>query len=314
MASIIKQVDLVAQKTLKHSIACNGIGLHSGCRVAVVLHPGEVNSGIIFDRTDVPLGRGMIQARWHNVVDTQLCTVIANEYGVSIGTIEHLMAAFNGCGIDNAVVEINSSEVPILDGSSEPWVALIKRAEAVRQAAKRRAIFLHRTITVKDGDKIASLTPAPTARFTVEIDFAGTLVGSQQRSLQLVNGEFNRAIAAARTFGFMHEVEYLRKHGFALGGSLDNAIVIDGDTILNEGGLRFKDEFVCHKILDSIGDLYLAGVPILGHFQAYKPGHKLNNELLHALFSQSDAWSYVTFNKSHTEPATWTSAPLAASA
>ena len=314
MASIIKQSDLVAQKTLKHSISCKGIGLHSGCRVGVTLHPGVVNSGILFERTDVPIGKGTIQARWHNVVDTRLCTVIANDYGVSVGTIEHLMAAFSGCGIDNAVVEIDGTEVPILDGSSAPWVTLIKQSQVVRQAAKRQAIHLHRPIAVRDCDKFAVLTPSPTAQFTVEIDFASTIVGSQQRSLQLLNGEFNRSIAGARTFGFMHEVEYLRKHGFALGGSLDNAIVIDGDTILNEEGLRFKDEFVCHKILDSVGDLYLAGVPILGHFQAYKPGHKLNNELLHALFSQSDAWSYVTFNRTNTELATWSVEQLAASA
>ena len=314
MVGTIKQAELVAQKTLQQSIVCKGVGLHSGRQVSVKLRPGEANSGIIFIRTDLPGGQGVIPARWHNVVDTRLCTVIGNRSGASVGTIEHLMAAFSGCGIDNAVVEVDGVEAPILDGSSAPWVSLIKRAGMVRQAAKRRAIRVHRPVVVREDDKVAILSPSLTPRITVEIDFPSAAVGFQQRSLELVKGVFNSAVAGARTFGFMHEVEYLRNQGLALGGSLENAIVIDGDTILNREGLRFQDEFVRHKILDCVGDLYLAGGPILGHFHGYKPGHKLNNELLYALFAQPNAWSYVAFSRVHAESTAWTEERLAASA
>lgn len=294
MALKNRHLGSVVQKTLKRPVYGTGIGLHSGQRIAVALRPGPVDGGIVFVRSDLPAAQAVIPALWDKVTDTRLCTLLSNEHGVSVGTVEHLMAALRGCEVDNLVVEINGPEVPILDGSAEPWVAMIRTAGVVRQAARRRFIKVLKPVTVIEGDKAVTLAPAEAAQFTVEIDFPSAAVGAQKRSLALVNGGFQRGVAGARTFGFAHEVEHLRKMGLARGGSLENAIVIDGDTVLNEDGLRYKDEFVRHKILDSVGDLYLAGAPILGHYHGRKPGHRLNNELLRALFAQPDAWTWIT--------------------
>lgn len=283
-----------AQKTLKRSITGSGIGLHTGRELSLTLRPAGADAGIIFVRTDVSAVRGVILARWDRVSFTQLCTTITNGQGISVATIEHLMAALHGCGIDNAIVEIDGPEVPIVDGSSAPWVRLIKQAGLIYQAARRRVIRVHKRVEVRDGDTIAVLMPADAMRYTVEIDFANPVIGFQKRSFDLKNNAFSRELAAARTFGFVREVEALREQGLAQGGSLDNAIVIDGNTILNEEGLRFADEFVRHKILDSVGDLYLAGAPIMGHFYGRKTGHQANNRILHALFADRDNWSYVT--------------------
>ena len=302
------------QKTLKRPVFCTGVGLHSGQQIAVSLWPGQVNGGIVFVRTDLNGEQSVIPALWDKVGDTRLCTVVGNDYGATVGTVEHLMAALSGCGVDNLVVEIDGPEVPILDGSSEPWVTLIKKAGLARQAAKRRLIKVLKPVTVADGDKFVSLLPAEEPRFTVEIDFPSRAVGAQKRSLQMGNDAFNRRLAGARTFGFAHEVDHLRKMGLARGGSLDNAIVIDGDTILNQDGLRYRDEFVRHKMLDSIGDLYLAGAPIVAHYHGRKPGHKLNNELLRALFAQPDAWSYVTADELGATKPGWAVDQLALSA
>lgn len=283
-----------AQKTLKRPIAGSGIGLHTGCEISLTLRPAGAGVGIIFVRTDIPANRNVIPARWDRVSYTRLCTTIANEQGTSVATIEHLMAALHGCGIDNAIVEIDGPEVPIVDGSSAPWVRLIEQAGLICQAARQRVIRVHKRVEVRDGDTIAVLMPAEAMRYTVEIDFANSVIGFQKRSFELKSNAFSRELAAARTFGFVREVEALRSQGLVQGGSLDNAIVIDGNTILNEGGLRFSDEFVRHKILDSVGDLYLAGAPILGHFYGRKTGHAANNRILHALFSDRNNWSYVT--------------------
>jgi len=288
-----KHSGTVMQHTLKESISYVGRGLHTGHKVAMRLRPGEVNSGICFFRKDVPRGRGMIPARWHNVVTTRLCTVIGNEHGVQIGTIEHLMAALRGCGVDNAIIELDGPEVPIMDGSSEPFVSLIERVGTVSQAAPRRAIWIHRPIAVCEGEKFAVLMPDTTTRITVEINFAPSAVGHHRLSLELVDDVFQIEIARARTFGFADQIQELRKQGLSRGGSLRNAILVDGDHIINEEGLRFRDEFVRHKILDCLGDLALVGAPILGHFYAYKPGHELNNALLRQLFYETDAWSYL---------------------
>lgn len=294
MTSKAKGGITAAQKTLKRSITSVGIGLHTGREVSLTLRPAGADAGIIFVRTDVSAGRGVILARWDRVSFTQLCTTITNGQGISVATIEHLMAALHGCGIDNAIVEIDGPEVPIVDGSSAPWVRLIEQAGMIYQAARRRVIRVHKRVEVRDGDTIAVLMPADAMRYTVEIDFANPVIGLQKRSFELKNNAFTRELAAARTFGFVQEVEALRAQGLAQGGSLDNAIVIDGNTILNEGGLRFADEFVRHKILDSVGDLYLAGAPIMGHFYGRKTGHQANNRILHALFADRDNWSYAT--------------------
>ncbi|MEI8393775.1 MAG: UDP-3-O-acyl-N-acetylglucosamine deacetylase [Rhodospirillaceae bacterium] len=278
------------QRTLKRSIHCTGVGLHSGARVSLRILPADVDAGINFVRTDPRGGQAVIPARWDHVVDTRLCTVIGNGRGVNVGTIEHLMAAFAGSGVDNAVIEIDGPEVPIMDGSAEPFVFLIDCAGIEEQAAPRRVLRLRRQITVGDASRRASLTPGNGSSLSFEIAFDSKVMTRRTASLDLAGEGFKREAARARTFGFLHEVEELRRLGLARGGSLDNAVVISGDTILNEEGLRYEDEFVRHKILDSVGDLYLAGYPIIGHFHGWRSGHHLNNKLLRAMFADASTY------------------------
>lgn len=285
--------DQAYQHTLKSIIHCTGVGLHSGKKLSMRLAPAEINSGIIFVRTDLRGGRAVIPGSWENAVETPLCTMVANEEGVSVGTIEHLMAALAGCGIDNVVVEIDGPELPIMDGSAEPFVFLIECAGISTQAALRQMIQILRPVSVGDTGRHASLQPADQSRFSFEIDFADTVVARQRASFTLSDGAFKTELCRARTFGFLHEVDELRRNGLARGGSLDNAIVINGDAILNEGGLRYRDEFVRHKILDSIGDLYLAGAPILGHFHGFRSGHATSCRLLQALFANPANWRWT---------------------
>ena len=287
----------VRQKTLRHPVAYVGIGLHCGRKVSMVVQPAEPDTGIHFMRKDLPAGEGLIAARWHNIVDTEMSTAIGNEYGHSIDTVEHIMAALRGCGVDNALVEVDGSEVPIMDGSSEPFVAMIERIGTRTQDVPRNAIWIQRPVEVRDGDKYAILMPADTPRITVEIDFDNAMVGSQTLSVELVDEAFRRQMARARTFGFMNQVEALKKRGLIKGGSLRNAILVDGDRIVNESGLRYRDEFVRHKMLDCLGDLSLAGAPILGHYYTYKPGHELNSQLMQKLFETRDAWFHITVNE-----------------
>ncbi len=284
----------VSQKTLRQSIPYVGIGLHTGKKVSMVVKPAEASSGINFIRKDVPSGEGMIAAHWYNVIDTQMSTMIGNEYKHSINTVEHLMAALRGCGVDNAIVEIDGPEVPIMDGSSAPFVATIERIGTVNQAAHRHAIWIQRPIEIRDGDKYAILMPSNTPRITAEIAFDNKAIGTQTYSVELVNEAFHNHVSRARTFGFKHQIDELQTRGLIQGGSLHNAILVDGDRIINKEGLRYKDEFVRHKILDCLGDLALAGVPILGHYYARKPGHALNNALMHKLFDERGSWSYTT--------------------
>lgn len=281
------------QHTLKSAIDCTGVGLHSGRRVTMTLSPAAADTGIVFLRTDLPAERALIPARWDRVVDTRLCTVVANDKGGSVGTVEHLMAALRGCGVDNAVVELDGPEVPIMDGSSEPFIFLIECAGLVAQAAPRRHIRVLREVRVTDGAKMVSLAPSPVASFHVEIDFESAAIRRQEGVLRLTAPDsFKNEVCRARTFGFLHEVEAMRKAGLARGGSLENAVVINGDRVMNEGGLRYADEFVRHKILDAVGDLYMAGAPIVGHFHGIRPGHAMNNLLLRALFADSTAWRW----------------------
>jgi UDP-3-O-[3-hydroxymyristoyl] N-acetylglucosamine deacetylase len=284
---------VVLQKTLKSSIGCTGIGLHSGKKVSMSLNPAAADTGIIFHRTDLEGDDSIIPARWDFVVDTRMATTIGNQAGTCISTIEHLMAALAGCGIDNAIIEIDGAEVPVMDGSAAPFIFLVECAGMTEQNAPRKAIKIERPIEVGDSDKFISATPGDSFSVAFEIDFEDTAVARQQLSMRLVNGTFKTEIARARTFGFVHEVDALRKAGLALGGSLDNAVVISGDTILNGDGLRYDDEFVRHKILDCVGDLYLAGAPIIGQIDALRSGHALNNQFLISLFADDTAWSYV---------------------
>jgi len=281
----------VSQRTLKTSINCSGVGLHSGARITMTLHPAEENFGIHFKRTDI--ASAVIPALWDHVVDTRMCTTIGNRDGVSIGTVEHLMAALAGCGIDNALIELNGPEVPIMDGSSQPFVFLVECAGVVEQNAPRRIIRILKPVSVNAGE--ATLSPGTHLSLDFEIDFDSAAVSQQTLSIGIVNGSFAKELARARTFGFLHDVEALREAGLAKGGSLDNAIVVSGDKILNEGGLRYDDEFVRHKALDALGDLYLAGASIVGRFQGVCSGHATNNALLYALFADADAWCYDVF-------------------
>ena len=280
------------QRTLNASVSCTGVGLHSGQTVRLTLHPAGVNAGINFRRSDVSANQAEISARWYNVVDTRMCSVLGNVYGVTISTVEHIMAAMAGCGIDNAEIEVDGPEVPIMDGSSEPFVSLIRSAGVQEQKSARRVIRICKEIKVSVGDSEASLKPGNYLDLNFKIDFESKAVARQEFSFGLMNGSFCKELARARTFGFLHEVEKMQAAGLAKGGSLENAVVVNGDKVLNEGGLRFDDEFVRHKMLDAVGDLYLAGAPIIGCFSGARSGHAANNALLRALFSDDDAWLY----------------------
>lgn len=286
----------VFQRTLKAEISCTGVGVHSGLPVTMTLRPAPQDSGIVFRRVDLmqagaPQAHAIIPALWDGVTDTRLCTVISNAHGAGIGTVEHVMSALRGYGIDNLLIDVTGAEVPIMDGSADPFIFLIECAGVELQTARRRAIRVLRDVSVVDGDKIASLSPGQGSTFSFEIDFASAAVRRQEYFLDLDAESFKADIGRARTFGFLHEVDMLRKAGLARGGSLDNAVVVDGDRVMNESGLRYTDEFVRHKILDAVGDLYMAGLPIIGHYTGVKSGHALNNKLLHALFA--DERNYV---------------------
>ena len=305
-----KTVRPARQRTLKSSINCTGVALHAGIKVSMTLKPAPVNTGIVFHRTDIKGKGALIPARWDQVVDTRMCSVLGNSDGVTVGTVEHLMAALAGCRIDNAIVEINGSEVPVMDGSASPFVFLIECAGVTEQEAPRRAIRVLKPITVRDGDKVVTLTPASGFTIDFEIDFRNTAVSHQALGLALINGTFKKELARARTFGFLHEVEALWAMGLARGGSLDNAVVVSGDKVLNEDGLRYDDEFVRHKILDAVGDLYLAGAPILGHFHGFCSGHALTNRLLRELLADPDAWCWDDAAEDDVAPQVRAPAPL----
>jgi len=280
------------QQTLRKEISLSGVGLHSGSEVVLTLKPAAEGHGLVFKRTDVGDKNPLIPALWDKVVDTRLCTVIANEDGVSVGTIEHLMAALRGCGIDNALLELDGPEVPVMDGSSAAFIEAIEAVGVKTQKALRQCIKILKEISYEADGKRVTLSPSQGSEFHGAIDFDHPVIGRQDYSLQLVNGNFKHELSEARTFGFAKEVEYLRQNGLALGGSLDNAIVLDDVSVLNKAGLRFEDEFIRHKLLDAVGDLYLAGAPIVGAYHGYKAGHEMNNQVLRALFANPDAWQY----------------------
>jgi UDP-3-O-[3-hydroxymyristoyl] N-acetylglucosamine deacetylase len=281
------------QKTIKAPIHCSGIALHSGSRINMVLLPAAPGTGIIFRRTDQ--NNAEIIANWRNVVDSSLCTTIGNANGLKIATIEHLMAAFAGLELDNVIVELDGPEVPVMDGSSAPFVSLIERVGIADQRVTRRAIKILKPVSVTDGNASASFTPDDGFHLTFAIDFASSAIQRQELTFDLDAESFKHEISSARTFGFLHEVDQLRAAGLARGGSLENAVVISGDRVLNQEGLRYSDEFVRHKVLDALGDLYLAGAPIIGHFHGVRSGHAMNRRLLEALFADSSAWRPIPF-------------------
>ena len=294
---------MLKQRTLKSTIRTTGVGLHTGVKVALCLRPAAPDTGIVFRRIDLqePVD---IRADARLVTDTRLCSMIEQD-GVKVATIEHLMSAFSGLGIDNAYVDLNGPEVPIMDGSAGPFVYLIQSAGIEEQPIAKKFLCMRQTVRVEEGDKWACLAPHAGFRLSFSIDFAHPVFerSSQEATVDFANTSYIKEVARARTFGFMQDVENLRDNGLALGGSLDNAIVMDEYRVLNTEGLRFDDEFVKHKLLDAIGDLYLIGRPIIGAFSAHKSGHALNNQLVRKVLTMSDAWEWVSFDRVEDAPA-----------
>ena len=286
---------MLYQTTLRNPVICSGIGLHSGLATRMTIRPASPDTGIVFIRRDVEK-KVRIRAHIDNVVDATLATTIGLE-GVRISTVEHLLAAFAGVGVDNADVELDGPEVPIMDGSSEPFNALLKNAGVQVQTRPKKFIIVKHPVTVMDGDRQATLLPSRDFKLSYTIDFRHPLISNQFYLIQISNGNFEREICRARTFGFLREYETLKARGFARGGSLENAVVVGDAGVLNEGGLRFADEFVRHKILDSIGDLWLLGAQVIGHFIGYKSGHTLNHKLIHKLLSQKEWFDLQEFSR-----------------
>jgi UDP-3-O-[3-hydroxymyristoyl] N-acetylglucosamine deacetylase len=285
---------VLRQRTLKNAIHATGVGLHTGRKVTLTLRPAAPDTGVVFRRVDLP-GLPEIPADARLVSDTRLCSAI-EAAGARVMTVEHLMAALFGLGIDNVYVELNGPEVPIMDGSAGPFVFLIQSAGIEEQNAPKTFLRVRKTVEVTEGDKWVRLSPYNGFRVTLSVDFAHPVFAEGQTvSVDFADTSFVREISRARTFGFMHEVEALRSNGLALGGSLDNAVVMDEFRVLNAEGLRYDDELVKHKALDAIGDLYLLGHPLIGAFTGHKSGHALNNRLCRALLADESAWEPVRF-------------------
>lgn len=294
---------MLKQRTLRQVIRASGIGLHSGEKVLLALHPAPIDSGIVFRRTDLspPVD---IPARAELVRETTLSSNLVVDGDVRIGTVEHLMSALAGLGIDNAIIDVSAPEVPIMDGSAGPFVYLIKAAGIVEQNAPKRFARIKQRIEVRDGDKIAAFDPYDGFKvsFTIDFDHPAFLDEHKWACVDFSTTSFVNEVSRARTFGFLRDIEYLRQNNLAKGGSMDNAIVVDDQGVMNDGGLRFDDEFVRHKMLDAIGDLYLFGSGILGAYEGYKAGHAMNNKLLRAMQEQPDSWEWVTFDNEDDTP------------
>lgn len=293
---------MVRQRTLKNEIRATGVGLHTGQKIHLTLRPAPVDSGIVFRRVDLdPVVE--VQARADNVGDTMLSTTLMNG-DVRVSTVEHLMSAMAGLGIDNAVIDLSAAEVPIMDGSAGPFVFLIQAAGIQEQSEPKKFVRILKEVTVSEGDKKATFLPFDGFKINFGIDFDHPAFRDKKldATVELSSTSFVKEVSRARTFGFMHEVEYMRSKGLAKGGSVDNAVVLDKNGIMNEGGLRYDDEFVKHKVLDAIGDLYLLGNSLLGEYRAYKSGHGLNNKSLLELIRRTDAWEVVTFDEAKNAP------------
>ncbi len=281
------------QQTLKSPVTFTGVGLHTGRMARMVVRPASADYGIWFRRTDITQGDDMVPARWDAVVPSRLCTLLGNAAGVTVSTVEHIMAALAGCGIHNALIEIDGPEVPILDGSSEQFVTAFIARGLREQLTPVRALRILKPVEVTDGDATARLEPAEMLEIAFEIDFAEAAIGRQEKHLKMANGAFVRELCDSRTFCRQQDVDEMRARGLALGGTLDNAVVFEGDRVLSPGGLRYRDEPVRHKMLDALGDLALAGGPILGRYTGVRAGHALTNRLLRKLFATAGAWEMV---------------------
>lgn len=293
---------MLKQRTLKNIVRATGVGLHSGVKVSLALRPSAANTGVVFRRTDLepPVD---LKADAFNVGDTRMASCLEKD-GVKLGTVEHLMSALAGLGIDNLYVDVDAPELPIMDGSAAPFVFLLQSGGIEEQRAAKRFLRVRRTVEVRDGDKWARLEPYEGFRLSFSILFNHPAVDQSGTRVEVdfADDSYVRDIARARTFGFTQDVEALRDQGLALGGSLENAIVMDEYRVLNAEGLRLPDEFVRHKVLDAIGDLYLAGHPLLAAFSAHKSGHAMNNRLLRALFADSRAWEWASFESEDQAP------------
>jgi UDP-3-O-[3-hydroxymyristoyl] N-acetylglucosamine deacetylase len=296
---------MIKQRTLKNAVRATGVGLHTGDQIHLTLLPAPVDTGIVFRRVDLQPSVD-IKADAINVGETTLSTCLING-DTRVSTVEHLMSAMAGLGIDNAIVELNAPEIPIMDGSAGPFVFLIQSAGVQEQNAPKKFVRIKREVTLRDGDKFASFLPFDGFKVSFSIEFDHPVFKDRrpQTELEFSSSTFVKDISRARTFGFMHEIEYLRSKGLARGGSMDNAIVVDQYKILNEDGLRFEDEFVKHKVLDAIGDLYMLGFSLLCEYKAHKSGHSLNNRALRLLLEQPDAWEIVTFEDNQDMPITY---------
>ena len=287
------------QTTINEKISLSGIGLHKGDNIELTLKPTVANSGIRFIRTDLncDINERTIIANYKNVSDTNMCTTIKNDYNAKISTIEHLMAAFSGTGLDNVDIEINGSEVPIMDGSSDQFVKLIESTGLIKLPKKRKFLKITNLVEVKDGDKKCSLAPCDKMKFFASIDFSDKVIGKQEAFINLENFNFKKHVSKARTFGFMQDVEALRLSGLGLGGSLENCIIIDNNEVINSEGLRFDNEFVIHKLLDAVGDIFTSGFRIQGEYKGYLCGHHMNNLLLKELFDNEDSFEFFEMDE-----------------
>ncbi len=286
---------MILQRTIKNTAEISGIGLHSGAEIKLRIRPASADTGIIFHRRE---GERVvaIKSAPENVVDTRMATVLGRD-GLSVSTVEHFLAALSACGIDNLHVDIDGPEVPILDGSAAPFLKMIEKVGIESQVASRRFIAIRKPISLIEGEKRISIIPSRFFRITFDIAFEHKAIALQQYSMKFSPDGFQRDIAPARTFGFLHEVEYLKANGLARGGSLENAVVIDENGVMNPEGLRYQDEFVRHKILDAVGDFSLLGAPLLGHIRAFKAGHDLNAKMVRKILDNPDHWAYVEFSE-----------------
>jgi UDP-3-O-[3-hydroxymyristoyl] N-acetylglucosamine deacetylase len=294
MSNVYKLEDIsFKQQTLASSFTVIGTGLHTGLKVIMTVMPAEIDTGYTFIRRDVASDRAEVHARWNNVIDTRLSTTLGNSLGVRVSTVEHILAALYGCGIDNAHIVLDAPEVPIMDGSAKPYVSIINKIGLVEQDAPRRAILIKKPVYVGDGEKEAWLLPSSQPWIEMDIDFDRPIIGKQKISLPLNNHVFSNEIADARTFGFHEQVATLQKLGLAKGGSLRNAVLLKDNIVMNEEGLRYVDEFVRHKYLDAVGDLSLMGARFVGKYVGKCSGHSINNALLRELMLNDDCWDYV---------------------
>jgi len=282
------------QHTLSGPVHFVGRGLHTGKAVSMTLLPAETDTGYVFERLDIEQGHQVVPARWHTVTDTRLSTTVTNGFGISVSTVEHLMAALAACAVDNARILIDGPEVPIMDGSAKAFVERIQAEGLTMQLEERRALVITNPVWTYERDKYAGFMPCPRPWFDVTIDFKSNAIGKQNYSMPLTEDLFQSQISAARTFGFEDQLATLQSLGLAQGGSLRNAILVAGDDVVNEDGLRFDDEFVRHKLLDAVGDLALAGAPIFGRFVSHCSGHHLNNTVLRNLMQNSRFWKLTT--------------------